>query len=175
MSERSIYHVADLPGFASTDSLNRERRQLEADNALDYRVEWLVSDQRIVDQLTALFKEQNMEIIKNNIDEMMREMNYVYRDKYPDNQLNSLYNKFIFLDEYENKIKGIKNTSLKMILYSKYYWFSRLADKFHEVYGFDAGIDQHQSKILDEIDQRLENIDWNVEWDFVEKLKYGTE
>ena len=65
IQERSFYYVEDLPGFAKEGVLTEARRQLTAANAAnaDYRVEWLVSDQKAVDQLTALFKEQNMDII----------------------------------------------------------------------------------------------------------------
>lgn len=56
-----------------------------------------------------------------------------------------------------------------MILYSKYYWFLRFVDRCREVYGFDAGLEQQKSMILDEIDQRVKNADW----EFVDKLYYG--
>lgn len=111
-----------------------------------------------------------MEIIKNNIEEMMKEMNYVYKeDRYPDDQLNSLYNYYIFLNEYEDKIIGTKKASLEIILYSKYYWFSRLVDRCHEIYGSDVGTDQQQYMMLEEIDHRVEDVDW----EFVEKLDNG--
>lgn len=97
------------------------------------------------------------------------EANYVYKEKYPDKQLNCFYNYWCFLNEHEQLIKVTKNISLETILYSKYYWYSCLVDRFHEVYGSDAGIDQQQFMIVEEIDQRLENVDWN----FVERLHHG--
>lgn len=110
---------------------------------------------------------ETMEIIKDNIDEVLVEAGYEYIEKYPDSQLNSFYNYWYFLDEYEKELYTTKNISLDVILYSKYYWLSRLADQFHEVYGFDAGVEQQQFKIMEELDQRIDNVDWN----FVEKLK----
>lgn len=112
-----------------------------------------------------------MEIIRDNsIEEMMEEMNYAYEeDRYSDKQLNTFYNYYIFFRKYEDKIIGVKRIPLEIILYSKYYWFSRLVDRCHELYGSDAGIDQQQFQMLEEIDQRIEDVDW----DFVEKLKYG--
>lgn len=62
MQNRSIYHVEDLPGFAEAEVLDRAPRQLEAANAANYHVEWLVSDQKAVDQLTAFFKELEIDI-----------------------------------------------------------------------------------------------------------------
>lgn len=110
-----------------------------------------------------------MKIIKDNIEKVLMETSYVYKEKYPDNQLNCLYNYWNFLENYEEELKVTKNTSLETILYSKYFWFSRLTDRFHEIYGFDAGIEQQQFMILEEMEQRLDTIDWN----FVEILHYG--
>lgn len=110
-----------------------------------------------------------MEIVKENIEKVLSEMGYVYKEKYPDSQLNLLYNYWHFLQEYEKELAVTKNKSLEIIIYSKYYWFSRLADRFFEVYGFDAGIEQQQFKIVEEMDQRIDNVDWN----FVERLNTG--
>ena len=110
-----------------------------------------------------------MEIIKDNIENVLIASNYVFKEKYPDNPLNSFYNYWNFLNEYEEELIDAQNASLESILYSKYYWFSRLTDRFHEIYGFDAGIDQQQSMIIDEMDQRLDHVDW----DFVEILHHG--
>lgn len=74
----------------------------------------------------------------------------------------------VFFYEYEEELKAARSICLETILYSKYYWFSRLAERFYEVYGFDAGIEQQQSMILEEIDQRLDNVDWN----YVETLAH---
>lgn len=110
-----------------------------------------------------------MEIIKDNVEKVLTEANYVYKVKYPDNPLNSFYNYCCFLNEHEEELRVRKNISLETILYSKYYWFSRLTDRFHEIYGSDAGIEQQQFKLVEEMDQRLEHVDWK----FVEMLHCG--
>ena len=104
------------------------------------------------------------EILKSEIEKLLSNINYIYNEKFPDKQLNTLYNYWNILNKYEKDFEEEKQISLETILYSKYYWFSRLADRFYEIYGFDAGIDQQKFMIVEEIDQRLENIDW----DFVE-------
>ncbi len=63
ISDSSFYHVDDKPGFARSRVLAEAQRQLEAANVANYRVEWLVSDQKAVNQLTALFREQNVDIV----------------------------------------------------------------------------------------------------------------
>lgn len=115
-----------------------------------------------------------MEIIKSNIEEMMKEMDYVYEDEFSevllDDQLKSLFNYFLFLEKYEEKIIETKKISLEIILYSKYYWFSRFLDRYHEVYGPNAGLEQQQFQMLEEIEHRAEQADW----EFVEKLDNGS-
>ena len=110
-----------------------------------------------------------MKILKDNIEKVLIEAHYVYKEKYPYNQLNCFYNYWYFLNEHEEELKVAKDITLETILYSKYYWFSRLTDRFHEVFGFDAGIDQQQFMIVEEMEQRLDNVDWN----FIEMLYYG--
>lgn len=62
--DRSIYHIEDLPEFASRKVLKEAQRQLKAANVANanYRVEWLVSDQKAVDQLTTLFSKYNVDM-----------------------------------------------------------------------------------------------------------------
>lgn len=44
-----------------------------------------------------------MEIVRKNIEKVLSEMGYVYKEKYPDSQLNLLYNYWYFLQEYEKE------------------------------------------------------------------------
>jgi Domain of unknown function (DUF4157) len=62
IQQRSIYHVADMPAFAKTSVLAEANRQVAAASKAGMSVEWLVSEQRAVDQLTALFQQENIAI-----------------------------------------------------------------------------------------------------------------
>lgn len=46
--------------------------------------------------------------------------------------------------------------------YSKYYWYVKFKNKYEAIYGFDAGIEQQQFKLLEEFDQRFDNIHWDL-------------
>lgn len=110
-----------------------------------------------------------MEIIKDNMETIMAEMRYefVNKDEFPDAQSNRLYNYWYFLEEYQNQLTEVKKIPLEIVLYSKYYWFSRLAERCYEVSGrHDAGMADWQDRILYEIDYSVKDPDWN----FVEKL-----
>lgn len=62
MQQKSFYHVYDMPDFAKSKVLEEAQRQIEAASMANYKVEWLVSDTNAVNQLTKLFKENNINI-----------------------------------------------------------------------------------------------------------------
>lgn len=60
--KRSFYHVYDKGDLAKNRVLQQANRQIEVANAVGYKVEWLVSDEKAVAQLSRLFKENNVNI-----------------------------------------------------------------------------------------------------------------
>jgi hypothetical protein len=63
MDKSSIYHVLDKPEFLTTKSvLEPAQRQLAAAKVAGYKIEWLVSDEKAVQQLTQYFKDKNIDI-----------------------------------------------------------------------------------------------------------------
>ena len=63
MRSQSIYHVGELPEFASNQVLAEAKRQLAAAKLAGLSVEWLVSDPKAVAQLTKLFKDKGINIV----------------------------------------------------------------------------------------------------------------
>ena len=61
--KRSFYHVYDYGYIAQKRVLEQANRQIETANAFGYKVEWLVSDEKAVEQISRLFKENNINII----------------------------------------------------------------------------------------------------------------
>lgn len=62
MKQKSFYHVEDLPKFAQDKVIKEAMRQIESSSVAGYKVEWLVSDEKAVEQLTSLFQKENMDI-----------------------------------------------------------------------------------------------------------------
>ncbi len=62
IQQRSIYHVADMPPFATRQVLDEARRQIAAASAASMRVEWLISEARAMQQLEALFQKEGIAI-----------------------------------------------------------------------------------------------------------------
>ncbi len=63
MNKNSIYYVKEKIPVLNLNILKQARRQLEAANLVGYKVEWLVSDKKAVEQIRQLFNENNLDII----------------------------------------------------------------------------------------------------------------
>lgn len=68
---------------------------------------------------------------------------------------------------YDFLSNNIENLVLKedksRILYSKYYWYTKYKQRYFEVVGYDAGIEQEGFKLLEEIENELEDgVDWSI-------------
>ena len=104
-----------------------------------------------------------MKILKENIEELLTKAMYIKRKEYEDKVLNDFLNYWVFFEEKEGVIQALTKESIEVILYSKYYWSSRYIERYFELYDWDAGIEQQQYKIIEEIDQRINgDVDWNI-------------
>lgn len=66
-------------------------------------------------------------------------------------------------DDEKTDFDSIEKESVDSILYKKYYWFTKFKERYEQLYGFDAGIEQQQYKIIEELQVRMnENLDWNT-------------
>ena len=110
-----------------------------------------------------------MEIIKNKVEDIIVKAGYACKEEYSDKQLNSLLNYWYFFDEKEREIQELLGVSLEIILYSKYYWCTQYKNRFNELYGKDVGIDQQQYKIIEEMMQRINDMDWS----FIQMIEDG--
>lgn len=103
-----------------------------------------------------------MKIIKNSITELSVMVDYDLKREYSDGELNSLYNNWCLFDEKEQEIQNAVEVTLETVLYSKYYWCSQYIGRFNELYGDNAGLDQQQYKIIEEIEQKTGSVDWEL-------------
>lgn len=104
-----------------------------------------------------------MKILKEEMNKLFSEAKYQRKTKYEDTALNDFYNCWYFFEEKETEIQNIEKESVDSILYKKYYWFTKFKERYEQLYGFDAGIEQQQYKIIEELQVRMnENLDWNT-------------
>lgn len=103
-----------------------------------------------------------MKIIKNEVEEIIVKLRYVYKKEHTDKRLNILLNYWCLFDEKEREIQELIEVSLETILCSKYYWCTQYKNRYNELYGKDIGIDQQQYKIIEEMAQRIKSVDWGV-------------
>ena len=81
---------------------------------------------------------------------------------YPEEGLNRLCAYCRALDEYEEQILRLTGAELRTILMSKYYWRSRLETLYERLHGSDRSLSQYTYKAVEELDQRVEDLDWAV-------------
>lgn len=72
-----------------------------------------------------------------------------------------------FLSYYDfltnNIIDLMERVDKDTILYSKYYWYTKYKKRYFEVFGYDAGIEQQEFMLLEELENELESgIDWGI-------------
>lgn len=75
---------------------------------------------------------------------------------------------------YDFLSNNIENLTLKedksKIMYSKYYWYTKYKQRYFEVVGYDAGIEQEGFKLLEEIENELEH---GVDWSIMQEIEEG--
>ena len=71
------------------------------------------------------------------------------------------------LDQNEDEISSRLGVPLESILYSKYYWCTKYKERYNQLYGFDAGLEDQQCNMLPEIQYKLGE---NTDWDLLEKI-----
>lgn len=81
---------------------------------------------------------------------------------YPEEGLNRLCAYCRALDEYEEQILRLTGAELRTLLMSKYYWRSRLETLYERLHGSNGSLSQYTYKAIEELDQRVENLDWAV-------------
>lgn len=103
-----------------------------------------------------------MHIIKENLENLIIKTNLVICNIYNNQELNRFITYWKLFDEKEEDIMKLLKENLDSILYSKYYWCAKFIQLYHKFYGQDAGIEQQQFQIIEEIDQRLKEVDWSI-------------
>lgn len=104
-----------------------------------------------------------MQILKEEIIEIFIRLEKKYEDLYEDKTLNEYANNYKGLAENRKSIMLIIEKDLETVLYSEYYWYTKFKDYYQKIYGEDAGVEQGQFKLIEEIEGELEQgVDWGI-------------
>lgn len=77
----------------------------------------------------------------------------------------------VYYDFLCNNIENLMSKEDKSkIMYSKYYWYTKYKQRYFEVIGYDAGIEQEGFKLLEEIDNELED---GADWGIIQEIEEG--
>ena len=139
--------------------------QAETPNNYNQNIKWGTEkfDQHI-DIITIYHPEwvNFMNLLISNLKDLMTVTGYTIKSRYPNPELNYLFSCFDFIKTYESQISKMLEIKPENLSYSKYYWYVKFKNKYEAIYGFDAGIEQQQFKLLEEFDQRFDNIHWDL-------------
>ena len=103
-----------------------------------------------------------MKLIISEIDKLKTNIQFTTIIEFKDQMTNEYYNNWVFLAENLINIINTTDYTEQDVLYSKYYWCTRFLNRYHMIYGNDAGFDQQQFQIYEEIEMNLGSIDWNL-------------
>lgn len=104
-----------------------------------------------------------MNLIRENLDDLISKTNFVISDDLKTKDLNEAVSFLRLFDEREKEVMDILSVGLDSILYSKYYWCTKYKVLYSNLYGQDVGVEQQQYKVIEEIEQNLEEgVDWNI-------------
>ena len=106
--------------------------------------------------------ERNMKLILDGMDGLIASVGYCAERKYENEVLNTIYHYCLLFYTKEDEVIALSGKSLEVVLYSKYYWLTRYVKKYNEVNGYDAGMEQQQFKLIEELQQRLGDVDWDL-------------
>lgn len=114
-----------------------------------------------------------MNLIVKEIDNIYKELNVIIENLFlSDDEINFIINNYQLLINKEQEIVQLLNTNLESILYSKYFWISLYLKRYNEKFGYDAGIEQQQFKLINEIDERSnEGVNWKLIEDIEKKIE----
>ena len=109
-----------------------------------------------------------MEIINEIELEKMIELERDYKNM-RDDISDDILRKFLgYYDFLNNIINLVSKEDKKKIMYNKYYWYTKYKKRYFDVYGYDAGIEQDGFKLLEELENELEE---GVEWSIIQEIE----
>ena len=105
-----------------------------------------------------------MQIINEFELEKMIELEKDYTDSITDITDETLKKALVYYDFLSNSIENLASKKdISKIMYSRYYWYIRYKQRYFEVFGYDAGIEQEGFKLLEELENELEDgVDWSI-------------
>ncbi|WP_053360766.1 hypothetical protein [Bacillus sp. FJAT-27251] len=84
-----------------------------------------------------------------------------------DEELTLLLHYYLFLTQFEQEIAAISSLTYETVLYSQCYWFHMFKKGYFEKFGYDAGMDDEASLLVENLVNELEG---EVDWELLERI-----
>lgn len=111
-----------------------------------------------------IIEENDLErLIKSEIVDLLEE------NIFKDEMLSRFKLYYDFINNNEGKlINDISMVDNKSVMYSKYFWHTKFKNRYLDLFGYDAGIEQQSFKLLEECENKLEG---GVDWEIIEEIE----
>ena len=103
-----------------------------------------------------------MDLIIDEIVTYQRELNYVMKNKYADEVLNTICNHWIFLSDFADQLVSQLGIPIDRIVYSEYYWCTKFLREHTSRFSDDAGLEQQQFQLIEKIEHTLGEVDLSL-------------
>lgn len=88
-----------------------------------------------------------------------------------DERLKEFWSYYDFLSKTAMNLIGKEKKH--SIMYSTYYWYTKYKKRYFEVHGYEAGIEQDGIRLLEELENELEDgVDWSIIQEIEENLVF---
>lgn len=116
-----------------------------------------------------------MEILSSNrMDGIIKELGFEDEEasQYQDSELR---NYVTCVDVLSKILDGVLSTkediTQEELFYSQYYWFNKFVNRYIELFGPNAGLEQQLFKMLEHYNEYISE---NIDWDVIEKIDNGS-
>ncbi|MCX2824523.1 hypothetical protein COM13_22475 [Bacillus pseudomycoides] len=104
--------------------------------------------------------------LTNNIQDLLKGFSYY-------EQFTEQFDNINFNKESNTAMNLIAKEDKHKIMYSTYYWYTKYKKRYFEVHGYEAGIEQEGTRLLEELENELEDgVDWRVIQEIEEDLVF---
>lgn len=101
-----------------------------------------------------------MRLLIDELDGLKRDLQFTDRTECDDAEQALCESNCAFLWDHEAQIMATTDIPLDVILYSLYYWQHRLLSRMAALSQYDAGAEQQQFQLIEEIESRLGAVDF---------------
>ena len=100
-------------------------------------------------------------LTEKQLDEYMEKCSYQVLKEFENENMNKLYNYFVFLSRYKRELMQ-NRILLEAILYTTYSIFTKFLQSYEKNIQKDAGLEQQHYNLIQDIEREIGTVDWDL-------------